>query len=575
MGGRIGDKSEMDGRLVVDCIYSSAMEPGRFEYLVESWDRHLREAGYSSRALSLFGQADLAAHMDRASGIAAIVAASPQISAAQSAVGQVHTAAFACSTDGILLAVNAAAQSAFGLASRMSIADLPVSAESIERLIGSINLVTAARDDHRELLRLGSNPPGRSYFSMVRAIAGEGGQKFALTVTTEHVWQAHSDKALRKAFSFTGSETNVLRLILSGVSVSEIARLHERSEGTIRSHIHSLLAKTGTRSQSELQTLTLAFQEPVGGIAPPPAGDASSAARANPFETLILPDGRRLDYLRLGDPSGKPFVWLHGNLSQCRLPRSAENWLRERRIAMVVPVRAGYGYSSPLPPKRDPIATGVTDISCLRARLGIGPGPLVALGNDFLLATALAIQHGIAVTRIIGVGAAFPIETREDYARLGIWARFFRANARYAPHMLVLLGKGVRAYVGVVGFEAYAEKVLRGTADEAALRDPDIRAAVIAGSEIVFSPAVDPSEAFAADTLAVHRDWRPNLASLKVPVTLFHGEGDPNCSFEAAEAHCRANPSWRLLGFKGAGSFVHHAHWLPLVEMIEAELADR
>jgi pimeloyl-ACP methyl ester carboxylesterase/DNA-binding CsgD family transcriptional regulator len=574
MGGSTGENSEMGGRLVVDCIYSSAIEPGRFEYLVESWDRQLRDAGYSSEALSLFSEKGLAAHVDRAQGIAARVSSASRGTAAEIAVNQIQTAAFVCSRAGRIVAANAAALSAFGAAPGMSLSYLPVSAESAGRLSRSIEEVASARDARQELLRLSSKSPGRSFFTLVRAIAGEDGQKLALTVTTEHVWQARVEAALQKAFAFTGAENEVLRLILSGVSVAEIASLLARTESTIRSHIHSLLAKTGTRSQAELLTLTLAFQEPAGEASLLATGPVLTL-RANPFETLILPDGRRLDYLRLGDPAGRPFIWLHGTLSQCRLPRAAEAWLNERRLAMVVPVRAGYGYSSPLPPKRDPIAIGVADISILRNRLCIGPGPVVAHGNDFLLATALANYDSAAVTRIIGVGAAFPIETREDYARLGIWARFFRANARYAPNMVTLLGRGVRAYIGAVGFEAYAEKVLRGTVDADALRDPEIRAAVIAGSEVVFSPSVDPSEAFSADMLAVHRDWRPNLTSLKVPVTLFHGEGDPNCPFETAAAHCRANPSWRISAFKGAGSFVHHAHWLPLVEMIEAELAER
>jgi pimeloyl-ACP methyl ester carboxylesterase len=210
----------------------------------------------------------------------------------------------------------------------------------------------------------------------------------------------------------------------------------------------------------------------------------------------------------------------------------------------------------------------MSDLGHLRRHLGLRPGPLVAHGNDFMLATELARRHPAEVTQIIGVSAAFPIESPEDYARLGKWARFFLANARYAPRVLTLLGKGAYAYARAVGFETYVEQVMRGTADADALRNPDVRAAVIAGSEVMFGPRVRAHDAFAADVVAVYRDWQPEFGSLGVPVTLFHGEQDPNCPFEAAAELSRRYEGWRLLSFPDAGHFACHVHWRPLVQVI-------
>jgi pimeloyl-ACP methyl ester carboxylesterase/DNA-binding NarL/FixJ family response regulator len=565
----LGLPSSDSQRAVVDCIYSSAIEPGRFEYLIDTWDRQLRDAGYSTEALSLLGTSALLGHVSRATEVAHSASVPIENSKADLVVNRIQTAAFTCSRVGEIKAANKAAGLAFNIAAGMSIADLHLSTKGREQVESAIQYVIGASDVRQEILRLQSQPNSRLIYAFITALAAERGTKHALIVTTEHVWNEQIENAFRKTFKFTPAEVNVLRLILSGFAVAEIASNTRRSEATIRSQIHGLLAKTSVRSQPELLSLTFAFQEAIGardkshhdGISPP-------ALRANPYETLNLPDGRQLDYLILGDRKGRPFVWLHGNLSQCRLPRSAEAWLRDHRIAMVVPIRAGYGFSSHRPKHCEAIEVAIADIRHLNRHLKIGRGVLVAHGNDFRLACIIAHRFPSDISRIIGIGAAFPIEAPEDYERLSKWARLFRANARYAPNVIVFLARCTYALVKAIGFESYVEAVMKGTLDAEAFRDPEIRAAVIAGSEILFGCEVAAAEAFAADTIAVHRDPWPRLENVNVPVTLIHGEQDPNCSYQSARDYCDRHAGWQMKSFPDAGHFVHHVHWRHVVQTI-------
>jgi DNA-binding CsgD family transcriptional regulator/pimeloyl-ACP methyl ester carboxylesterase len=562
-------------QFIVDCIYSSAIEPIRFEHLIETWDRQLQESGYSKHALALFSSSVLSQHVSRAQDIATAALTPPDLPVVETAVLHSRTAAFTCSKAGCITAANKAATAVLNIAAGMPINSLPLSPEAIEQFRFSVGEVIAARGDRQDLLRFKSSSHNRTVFAFLSAIQDEHNDRHALIITTEHVWQGPMEKALQKTFSLTPAETNVLRLIMSGVSTAEIAVSLQKAEATVRSQIHKLLEKTGTRSQAELMSVTLAFTDVVT--------DATVSAvyarhppitRLNPFETLILPDNRRLDYLRLGDPGGKAFLWLHGNLSQCRLPRAAEQWLKDRQIAMVVPIRAGYGFSSPLPRKNAPIETAVSDIGHLRRHLRIGNGPVVAHGNDFMLACVLARELGPAVTAIIGIGATLPIERPEDYARLGKWARIFRANARYAPNVINLLGRGAHALIKVVGFETYLQRAMSGSPDVEAFRDPEIRAAVIAGAEIVFGPDAKPYEAFAADIIATHSNAWPDLDKLVAPVTLFQGEQDRNSNHELAVEYCGRYAGWSIRSFPGTGNFVHHVQWRPLVEFISGCLSN-
>lgn len=557
-----------DDHVIVDCIYSSALEPDAFVQLVENWDARLRRAGYSVDALSLFGTRVLEGHLIRAGDLADRLNPASRSARAEAAVAGIHIAAMIASDSGEIIAANAAAEAVFDIRTGLNIADLALEAAGRRQFRDTVIQIAGARDDRQDLLRIGSRSSHRPIFVLVSPFVDEHGNRHALIVTTEQAWSDKATGILQRSFGVTSAEVGVLRGLLSGRTVAQIAAESGRSDATVRSQVHSLLGKTGTSSQVELLRITNAFLQAASiGSATDPTAVRGEPGR-NPYESLRLPDGRRLDFMRLGDPQGVGFLWLPGCLSQCRLPAPAERALKDLGLAMIVPVKAGYGYSSPLPRNADVIATAVSDIAHLRQHLGVGPGPLVAHGNDFMLATELARRKPADITGIIGVSVAFPIESPQHYTRLSKLARFFLVNARYAPKTIPFLARGALSIIRAIGFEAYVEFVMRGTADAVAFRDADIRAAIVAGSEIAFGSKARAHSAFAAEAVAVFRDWRPSLDGLGIPVTLFHGEKDPNFPYELAAEFCRKHASWRLVGLGDAGHFACHVHWRPLLQAI-------
>ena len=60
---------------------------------------------------------------------------------------------------------------------------------------------------------------------------------------------------LRELFGFTAAETRVANALLAGNSVEDIASATSVRRDTVRAHVKRMLAKTGTRRQSDLQKL--------------------------------------------------------------------------------------------------------------------------------------------------------------------------------------------------------------------------------------------------------------------------------------------------------------------------------
>jgi DNA-binding CsgD family transcriptional regulator len=62
---------------------------------------------------------------------------------------------------------------------------------------------------------------------------------------------------LAEAFELTPAEADLAADLLCGLGVREIAARRERSIATVRTHLASVLAKTGTSRQSELVRLLM------------------------------------------------------------------------------------------------------------------------------------------------------------------------------------------------------------------------------------------------------------------------------------------------------------------------------
>jgi DNA-binding CsgD family transcriptional regulator len=98
-----------------------------------------------------------------------------------------------------------------------------------------------------------------------RGTAGSGAAVAALFVRKVAQRLRSAPEVMAKTFNLTPSELRVLLAVVDGGGVSETAEALGIGQATVKTHLHRLFGKTGTRRQSELVKLTAGFSSPLIG----------------------------------------------------------------------------------------------------------------------------------------------------------------------------------------------------------------------------------------------------------------------------------------------------------------------
>jgi pimeloyl-ACP methyl ester carboxylesterase/DNA-binding CsgD family transcriptional regulator len=385
-------------------------------------------------------------------------------------------------------------------------------------------------------------------------------------VTSELDWPQAVPEFLARVFKLTPAEIEVMRLLVGGGTVAGIAAATGRGTGTVRSQLHAVLQKTGTRNQAELMRLAVLLVQSVPAGAEPDRPPAMPQPNQRFFR---MPDGRRIEVMSFGDQAGRPVIWMQSTYGLWRLPRAAEADLARRRLRVLVPFRAGYCGSDPAPSGSHPLELAVADLQDLMRQLRISSAVVVAPGDDIRIALMLAKAAPDRVCAIFAIGAGFPILNDAQYRRLIPVARFTRTCSRYSPKVLPFMIRSMRGVIACYGIERYLQGIVaRIPADARAMADPEVAAAFHAGVEKLFFTEPWSETAFCTEVPLFHEDWPESLGHVACPVTLIHGHQDGNAPFETALEYCAMYPDWRCVAWPDEGQLVAHVHWPDVLDMV-------
>jgi len=272
---------------------------------------------------------------------------------------------------------------------------------------------------------------------------------------------------------------------------------------------------------------------------------------------IQLPDGRTLAAAEVGVPDGTPVLYSHGFPGSRLGVQLGEVEARRCGIRLIAFDRPGWGASDPQLGRR--LTDWPFDIAAAADRLGCGRFNLVGVsgGAPFALACAAALPNRVGRTGLVcGLGPVVAMRKGDGmiwHNRLGLT---LAARARWL----------VRPVMGIAGpllrhfFSVAIDNLTRhaGPADRAVLNDPAIRE--IFGREF--------REGFrqggvgaAADGLIFGADWGLELAAIKSPVYLWHGEDDRIVPLAMARWVADRIPGVRATYHPGEGHFsivVHH-----------------
>lgn len=289
----------------------------------------------------------------------------------------------------------------------------------------------------------------------------------------------------------------------------------------------------------------------------------------NTPRTVMLPDGRRLEYLVEGDPDGFPLVLHHGTPgSAVPFPRAAEA-AGERGLALVLYSRAGYADSSP-DPGRD-VANVAADIAALLDSLG--RDEFVSLGwsgggPHSLACAALLPQRCRAAAT--GAGVA-PYETGGELdflAGMGTEnVEEFSAALAGRETLEPLLKREADKLTGVT-----AEQLGKALGDLVSPVDQAYATGEFAERLLASFTrgCAGGIEGWAEDDLAFVHDWGFDLGAISVPVSIWQGAEDHMVPFAHGQWLARHVPAARVHLYDDEG---HLSLWSKL-DVIFDDLED-
>lgn len=572
---------------IVDQLYDIALDPNSLETFIDAWNDAGLDASAARQTIKNIDQFDSAyqAHLNRADTFLSRGAAADDVADLAAILSPFSAlAAFIIDRDLQIVASNEGAKQAFGIEEGAQLNALDLPGDALDVVQAGLRDVFCKADSPDRLLKIElSKKPGPALFQ-VRKLerANEGDAEHALVVTTRYHWQTALGQTLEEVFALTSAEQGVVRALVEGLDAKSIATVRRTSEGTVRGQIKSILSKMNARSQSEVIRLVMSLRD-VSQAATPLADrstgnpilvtkDWLQAEAWKPFKTLVLPDGRRLDYHDMGPVTGAPVLYSHMGYGLVRWHEPMVKLAFDQGLRIICPIRAGYGHSDNIDAKADVLNSTRSDTLHLLKHLGIDRLPYVAQGNDLIFAADFAGHYPDMVSEIIGLCARPCLPGDRHYSGMGKWHRFFLSTAKHSPHLLKFTAKACFAMARRLGPEEMFRQVnQRSPADMKLLDDYALRPILAANADLVVGKTTDVAQAYTHEILATEADWSElMLKCAKTKMWFVNGGQDPATDIATIAQYRETYPWIDIEVIRDAGQMLIFQHYDTLIPRIAA-----
>ncbi len=566
---------------VIDRLYEVAMDPTRYEELLDHWEDMIRplRKGANGTLVNVDLDAEYVSHFTRADRFLEKLDDSSPSENHLSNVDK--AAAFLIGRDLRIVDVNSPAMQVLGVQKGDKLSELPIEPDDMAALENQAAAMLMSNSETAAVFRARMTDNNRLVVFQLQTLRQENEPPLVVAITSEVSWPEGFDTLLKSAFGLTTAETGVVRGLAECQSLREIADARGRSVDTVRAQLKSVLGKTETRSQTELVRLTLSMMD-IASYTEDTAAQVSGKStgthnlETRPFHVLTLRDGRKMDYLILGDPNGRPLFFLPQNYGLVRWPASAEATAAKRGLKIVVPLRPGYGNSSPYPKKKEVGPTIADDFAQLMDHLKIDRCPVVSLGSDMFYSAYFHQAHPERISAVIACSGTFPLDRSAQYERMDKWHRFILAGARYTPHLLPFMVKAGFSLARRLGKRGFVHAVYGGSdADVATFENPEVFEAMVCGSDVCLSKTHSAHKPFALEVIAQETtNWTPVLENLQgsVPVHYLNGLQDPQVPAETLREFQEKYPWINYHTYEDAGQLVFFLKWPEIIPLIEKYL---
>ncbi len=273
---------------------------------------------------------------------------------------------------------------------------------------------------------------------------------------------------------------------------------------------------------------------------------------------MTLPSGRQIAYESYGAIEGAPVLFFQGTPSS-RLMHPPDAITSEQNVRLVVIDRPGFGGSDPAPGRT--LLSWAEDVAHVMDHLQLAKFRVAGVsgGAPYALATAWRWPDRVAAACVCGGSGPLDLPGALRGAAVSRQAGYW--VARRWPW---LLRRAIRRQTQQ-SIEEFARRYTahNPAADQALIAQPDFRAMYLANLKEGLRQGW---RAFADEVMLVARPWGFDLAEIRVPVHLWHGDRDTSTPLAMSEGMAARIPRSALTILAGHGHlFAFGPLWRPIL----------
>ncbi len=363
------------------------------------------------------------------------------------------------------------------------------------------------------------------------------------------------------AFALTPAEARCAAQIARGLTAPEAAQVLSVSPQTIKSHIKSVLAKTGAKGAKDLARMLAEARElvTVANASEPMFAEVEGGGRLRVVASLDR--RRRIALIDYGPYDGEPVLVFHGAAAGRRLPDGFREQLIARGLRPLVIQRPGFGLSDPA--ESDYARTGADDMVAVIERLRLRRVCIVARDTGIPVALAFACHHAERLSRVVLLNPHPPMSVCDNRNN---FAASVQRHLLRNPDMVVAFAEFLRRQTTT----ALLERILVRTfsdapRDAAALQDPIVLRFLIRDVQAMCAHSI---RGFAGEHATYANGWEaPRDLPQDIRWTLAASVGVPG----APAADWLAAPNLKRVSIEGAGVLPQFTHAEMLAKIIEAD----
>jgi len=546
---------------LIELIYSVLLEPHRYDQFMSAWERHLSSVGIRN-AITPVGSAASSAdpdpvierHFQIAFGILEGLRRDQDArSLPMLLTSRRHLPCLLVDTEGRVRWTNATATRVLGRPRIDTVADLRLPQSSALALAAGLErLGEAPQNALLTAISIACEPAG-TIFAAVTAVVEQSGTPMALIWQIDRLWRDQIGTLLTDAFGLSEAEVDIVRRMLSGSTLADIAAETTRSLNTVRTQFKTIQKKTAVKSQSELVRFVSGLMRAIDA---PAAGDN----REQPYSDKIIhrsPSGRQTPVRFIGPEDGRPVLFLHGMLDGCTVTEGIRGLLEQHRIRLIAPERPNFGSA-------DPDAEAVEDAP---ARFSVVLGEIldrlrlrrtIVFGHMAGAVYAFAAHRdlGDRIAGILNVAGGVPIRSLKQLRVMSPRQRLVALTARLTPRLLPFIVRAGVRQIDMGGEENFLTALYADSPiDIETAKTTEVYKIITDGYHFTVRQG---HRAFEIDSYHVVRDWSHLVVPCTVPAILVHGVHDPVVRIDSVRGFAERHPFIELREDAESGQLVFY-----------------